>query len=99
MRLKLLLLLGLSLAAAARAQSGFRVYTGTEDLIEGGTVEKLTVVTRNRQFNIRPPKNWSRQVDEAARKIIFIDSSGRTAVTVQFTSNSPGSLPAKDVLR
>jgi hypothetical protein len=99
MRLKLLLLLCLSLAASARAQSGFHAYPGTETLIEGGTVGKLTVVSSDLQFIIRPPKNWSCQVDETGRKIFFIDPSGRSAVTVQFTANSPGTLPAEDVLR
>ncbi len=97
--MKLLLLLFLSLAAAARAQSDFHAYPGTEDLIEGGRVEKLTVVSSNLQFNVRLPKGWYRQVDEASRKIIFTSQSGRSAVTVQFTTNSPGTLPAEDILR
>jgi hypothetical protein len=97
--MKPLLLLFLSLAAAARAQSGFHAYPGTEDLIEGGRVDKLTVVCSNLQFNVRPPKGWYRQVDEASRKIIFTSQSGRSAVTVQFTANSPGTLPAEDILR
>jgi hypothetical protein len=97
--MKLLLFLFLSLAAAAQAQSGFHAYPGAEDLIEGGRVDKLTVVYSNLQFNVRPPKGWYRQVDEASRKIVFTAQSGRSAVTVQFTANSPGALPAKDVLR
>jgi hypothetical protein len=97
--MKLLLLLFLSLAAAARAQSDFHAYPGTENLIEGGPVDKLTVVSGNLQFNVRPPRGWYRRVDEASRKIIFTAQSGRSAVTVQFTANSPGTLPAEDVLR
>ena len=81
------------------AQSDFHAYPGTEDLIEGGRVEKLTVVSSNLQFNVRLPKGWYRQVDEASRKIIFTSQSGRSAVTVQFTTNSPGTLPAEDILR
>jgi len=97
--MKLLLLLFLSLAAAAQAQSDFHAYSGTEDLIEGGRVDKLTVVCSNLQFNVRPPRGWFRQVDEASRKTIFTSPSGRSAVTIQFTTNSPGTLPAEDVLR
>jgi hypothetical protein len=97
--MKRLLLLFLSLAAAARAQSDFHVYPGTEERIEGGRVDKLTVIYGNLQFNVRPPAGWYRQVDEAGRKIIFTARSGRSAVTVQFTANSPGTLPAEDVLR
>jgi hypothetical protein len=97
--MKLLPLLFLSLTAAARAQGDFHAYSGTEDLIEGGRVEKLTVVSSNLQFNVRPPKGWYRQVDEASRKIIFTDQSGQSAVTVQFTTNFPGTLPAQDILR
>ena len=97
--MKLLLLIFFSLAAAARAQSDFHAYFGTEDLLEGGRVEKLTVVSSNLQFNIRPPKGWYRQVDESGRKIIFTDQSGKSAMTVQFTTNSPGTLPPRDILR
>jgi hypothetical protein len=97
--MKLFLILFLSLAAAARAQSDFHAYPGSEHLIEGGTVEKLTVVSSHLLFNIRPPRNWYRQVDEAGRKIIFTAPSGKSAVTVQFTAHSPGILPADDVLR
>jgi hypothetical protein len=100
MRMKLLLLLCFSLAAATRAQSDFHVYSGTENLIEGSRVETLTVVSGNLQFKFRPPpKSWSHHEDEAGRKIIFTDQSGRSAVTVQFTTNSPGKLPAEDILQ
>ena len=97
--MKLLLFLFLSLAAAARAQSGFHAYPGFEDLIEGGRVEKLTVINGDLRFNVRPPRGWYRQVDETARKITFTTESGKSAVTVQFITNSPGSLPEADVLR
>lgn len=97
--MKLFFLLFLSLAASARAQGDFHVYSGTEDLIEGGRMDKLTVVSGDWQFNVRPPKGWYRQVDENGRKIIFTDQSGKSAVTVQFTTNSPGTLPEKDVLQ
>jgi hypothetical protein len=99
MRLKLLLLLGLLLPAAARAQSSFHVYPGMENLIESSPMETLTVVSSNLQFNLRPPRGWSHQVDETDHKIIFTAQSGRSAVTVQFTTNSPGTLPAEDILR
>jgi hypothetical protein len=97
--MKLLFLLFLTLAASARAQSDFHAYSGTEDLIEGGRVDKLTVVSSGLQFNIRPPRGWYRQVDEASQKIIFTSQSGKSAVTIQFTTNSPGALPEEDVLK
>jgi hypothetical protein len=97
--MKLLLLLFLCLAASARAQSDFHAYVGTEDLIESAQVEKLTVVSSNLQFNLRPPRNWVRWVDEPGRKITFTSPSGQSAVTVQFTTNSPGTLPEKDILK
>jgi hypothetical protein len=97
--MKLLLTIFLSLAAAAQAQVDFHAYPGTEDLIEGGRIEKLTVVSSNLQFNVRPPAGWSRQVDEASRKIIFTSQSGKSAVIVQFTTNSPGTLPERDILK
>jgi hypothetical protein len=97
--MKLSLLLFLSLAAAAGAQSDFHAYPGTENLIEGGQVEKLTVVSGNLQFNVRPPSGWYRQIDEANAKIVFTSKSGKSAVIVQFTTNSPGTLPEKDALK
>jgi hypothetical protein len=99
MRLKLLLLFCFSVAVAAPGQSDFHVYAGTENLIEDGPVAKLTVVSGNLQFNLRPPKDWSSRADEAGHKIVFTDESGRSALTVQFTTNSPGTLPSKDVLQ
>jgi hypothetical protein len=97
--MKLSLLLFLSLAASVGAQSDFHAYPGTEVLIEGGQVEKLTVVSGNLQFNVRPPSGWYRQIDEANSKIIFTSQSGKSAVIVQFTKNSPGTLPDKDTLK
>ena len=91
--MKLLVVFLFFLAGAARGQSDFHAYLGTEDLIEGGRVEKLTVTTSNLQFNVRPPKGWYRQVDEPGRKIIFTSLSGQSAITVQFTTNFPGPLP------
>ncbi len=99
MRTKLLLLLCLALAPVAQAESDFHTYTSVEQLIESGRVETLTVVTGNLQFTLRPPRGWSRHADEAGRKIIFTGKSGRSAITMQFTADSPGKLPAEDVLR
>jgi hypothetical protein len=97
--MKLSFLLLLWLAASARAQSDFHAYPGTENLAEGNSAEKLTVISRNLQFNVRPPRNWSHWVDESSRKIIFTSPSGQSALTVQFTTNSPGALPEKGVLK
>jgi hypothetical protein len=97
--MKPLLLLFLSLATAALAQNDFHAFPGTEDMKEGGRVEKLSVVTSNLQFNIFPPRNWNRQVDEANRKILFTSQSGKSAITIQFTTTSPGTLPEQDVLQ
>jgi hypothetical protein len=99
MIMKPLLLFLLSLAAVARAQGDFHAYPDSEMLIEGGRIEKLTVVSSNLQYNVRPPRDWSRSVDEPGRKIIFTSPSGKSAVTVQFTTNSPGALPEKDILK
>jgi hypothetical protein len=97
--MKFALLFSLSLAVAAQAQAGIQVYPGTEDLIEGGRVEKLTVVSSPWQFDLRPPRGWYRQVDEGGQKIIFTAPSSKSAVIVQFTTNSPGALPPQDTLK
>jgi hypothetical protein len=96
--MKLLFVLFLSLAAA-RAQGDFHAYPGTTNLTEGGTVDKITVVNSNLMFDIRPPKGWTKMVDEAGQKIVFTSASGTSAVTVQFTANSPGTLPERGILR
>jgi hypothetical protein len=96
--MKPLLLLLLALTAAARAQGDFHAYAGTENLTEGGQVEKLTVVSSNLEFDVRPPRGWARLVDEANRKIIFTSQSGKSAMTILFTTNSPGTLPEKGLL-
>jgi hypothetical protein len=98
MRLFFLLFLSVVAATAARG-ADFLVRLGSEDMVEGGRIEKMTVITSNRQFNIFPPKNWSRQVNDASRKIIFTSPSGKSAVTVWFSANSPGQLPPPDQLR
>jgi hypothetical protein len=97
--MKLLILLFLSLALTTEAQSDFRAFPGTETMIEGGRVDKLTVIIGTLQFNIRPPRNWSCQIDAASRKITYTSPSGRSAILVQFTSASPGKLQDDDVLR
>jgi hypothetical protein len=97
--MKYLLLLLLTLATMAGAQTDFHAYLTTETLLDDGVVEKLTIVTSNLQFTIRPPREWSRQVNEPGQKIIFESQSGRSAITIQFTGNSPGQLPDEDTLR
>ena len=97
--MKFILMLLLSLAATARAQTEFHAYLVTEDLLEGGRVEKMTVASGPYQFAIRPPKNWSRQVDEAGRKILFKSPTGQSAIQYYFSTNSPGPLPPDDELR
>ncbi|MGD0812569.1 MAG: hypothetical protein ABSA83_03110 [Verrucomicrobiota bacterium] len=93
------LLLLIHLPAAARAQSDFHAYPGSMKSHESGRMEILTVVSGNLQFKVLPPKGWSREVDAASRKIIFTSPSGRSAVTIQLTTDSPGELPGEDILR
>jgi hypothetical protein len=97
--MKLSLLLVLGLVASAKAQSDFHAYAGTENLVENAQIEKLTVVNGNFQFNVRPPRQWIRSVDEPGRKVTFTSPSGQSALTVQFTTNSPATLPAKEFLK
>lgn len=97
--MKYLATLILSLAVAAQAQSDFRAYAGMEESLEGGRTQKLTVISSDLQFNIVPPRSWACQTIAAERKLVFTSPSGRSAITVQFTGNSPGELPDNDVLR
>lgn len=97
--MKWILALFFSLAATVHAQGDFRVCFSSEVLLEGGRVDKLIVVTSNLQFNIRPPKNWYREVEESSRRITFTSPSGKSALAVQFRTNSPGILPDAADLR
>jgi hypothetical protein len=99
MKLLLLLVISLAAAVAVEAQTDFHAYTGTEQMLEGGTIEKLTINTGNYLFAIRPPHNWPRVVDEPAHRITFASPSGRSAITVHFTADSPDALPDDDTLR
>ncbi len=84
---------------AAQAQSDFRAYSSSEVMLEGGRVDKLIAVTGNFQFSFQPPRGWYRQVEDSNRKITFSSASRKSALTVQFTTNSPGTLPETDTLR
>jgi hypothetical protein len=97
--MKYFLPLLLSLALGAQAQTDFNAYSGTEESLEGGWVPKLTIVTRDFQFNISPPRGWACQQDAPSRKLVFTSASGRSAITIQFTARSPRTLPDNDVLR
>jgi hypothetical protein len=98
MKLKWFFLLIASLAVA-RAQGNFHAVCDSEVLLEGGRVDRLTVVSGDLKFQVRPPKDWSRHVDEAAHQVLFTSPSGNSALTVEFTTASPGVLPEDDALR
>jgi hypothetical protein len=97
--LKWLVLFLFAAVSTVRAQGDFRVVTGTEVLLEGGKVEKMSVVISNYQFNVRPPRGWYRKVEEASREIVFTSPSGKSALTIRFTAFSPDALPEESVLR
>ena len=84
---------------AARAEDGFHAYASSTNLIEGGRVDLLVIVTSNQQAYLRSPKGWYHQVDESREKITFQTTSGKSALTVQFTTNSPGALPPEKILK
>jgi hypothetical protein len=88
----------LFLAVTARGQD-FHAYSSTETLVEGGRVDKLVITSGDFKFNVHPPRNWYRQVDAATRKVIFTSPSGKSALTLLVTTNSPGELSDKETLR
>lgn len=87
------------LAAAAHAQVDFHAYLTSDQMLEGGRAETLSVVTSNLLFSLHPPRNWYREVDDLQRKIVFTAASGKSAITVLFTGDSPGSLPDQETLK
>jgi len=97
--MKLLLLIFLTGVTAAQASDSFHAYVSSTNLIEGGQVETMILVTPRLQTTLRPPRNWSHQVDELQQRVTFENRSGQSALIVQFTTNSPGALPDKELLK
>jgi hypothetical protein len=97
--MKWLLFLFLVTATGAHAAGGFHVYSGSTNLIEGGTVETLILINGEEESTLRPPKGWFHEIDDSQRKIIFKNQTGKSALTLQLTTNSPGRLPGRDVLQ
>ena len=99
MKLLIFLFLAMMALSRARADDSFHAYASSTNLIEGGRVDLLVIVTSNQQATFRTPKGWYHQIDESRQKITFQSASGKSALTVQFTTNSPGALPPENLLR
>jgi hypothetical protein len=86
-------------AATALGQPAFNVIPGTEPTAEGGNVSILLVQTGQQRFSLRLPKNYGVQVRQADQRIVFTSATGSSVITVQWSTNYPGSLPKTEILR
>lgn len=96
---KLLALLLPALALAASAQTNFHAFESYENLIEGGTVQTLVVDTGRQHLVTRLPRGFSAAAAYDTQSVLFQEDTGRIAITLRVTTNSPGRLPADDTLR
>jgi hypothetical protein len=96
---KLISLLILASSLAASAQTNFHAFESTETLIEGGTVQTLVVDTGREHLVTRLPRGFSAAVTYDTQSVLFKEDTGRIAITMCVTTNSPGRLPADDTLR
>lgn len=92
-------LLFLCVVLTAQGQVDFHAYLSSEEMIEGGRVDKMSIAISNLVFSLHPPRKWFREVDDPLQKIVFTAPTGKSAITVQFTTNSPGRLPDSDTLK
>lgn len=59
----------------------------------------LLIETDSRKFSIGAPVLYGRQVHLQTGLILFTSASGSSVMTVQFSTNYPGTLPPQDRLR
>jgi hypothetical protein len=95
----LCLSLVLALVSPAAAQPLFRVISSTVTSAEGGLVNVLLVQAGDEHFSLRIPKGYGTQVRLESRSIVFTSESGASAITMQVTTNYPGTLPKMEELR
>jgi hypothetical protein len=100
MRLACLILASVSFAFASHAQDQFRAFASTVDMIEGGRVDTMVVVTGTERLTTRIPRGYAARVDVFEKSVIFTDkTNGAIAITLQVTTNSPGVMPDEDTMR
>lgn len=94
---RLCALLLLCLASPVFAQ--FRVTPTTIDMVEGGKVHILVIVSGEQRFTLRQPAGFGFRVDPVNKSILFKSADEKTAISFQLTTNAPGQLPDQEVLR
>jgi hypothetical protein len=86
-------------APALLAQPLVRVYPTTETMIEGGAVDLLVLNAGKQSFALEIPKNYGTQVRLETSSVLFTSLSNISLITVQVTTNFPGTLPLSDDLQ
>jgi hypothetical protein len=97
MKLSSVLLFAFSLAASA--QTNFHAFESQENMLEGGTVRTLIADTGSEHLVVRLPRGGSAVVTYDTQSVLFKEDTGRIAITMRVTTNSPGRLPDDDTLR
>lgn len=93
-----LILLALGLVSCAFGQATFKVYPSSVASREGGWQSVLLIEAGSRRFSVGAPKLYGSQVHPETRTIAFTSASGASLMTIQFTTNYPGTLPPADML-
>ncbi len=77
----------------------FRVGSSSVEMAEGGRVNFLTISSDEDRFSVRQPPGYTFRIDAPNKSLLFRSEDEKTAISLQFTTNSPGQLPAPEILR
>jgi hypothetical protein len=83
----------------ALGQPAFKVLPSNKPTLEGGNVSVLLVQTGGQRFSLAIPRGYGTQVRSSDQSIVFTAGTGSSVITVQVSTNYPGSLPKTEILR
>jgi hypothetical protein len=93
------LFLAAACGSAALAQTSFRAFDSSEEMLEGGTAHTLVVDAGREHLVARVPRGYSATVDAAEQSVVLKEDAGSITFSLQVTTNSPGVMPEDDTLR
>jgi hypothetical protein len=92
------IILPFSLALAVSPPE-FKVNPGLEATVEGDSVNIFIIQTGNENFELRVPKKYGAQINQAEQSIVFTSETGSSVITVKMSTNYAGGLPKMEDLR
>jgi hypothetical protein len=92
------LLLLLAVVTPATAQQVFKAVPSAISVAEGGIVDVLLIQVGEDGFSLCPPKGYGTQVHPESSSVVFTSESGTSTISMQVTTNFPGTLPKMEDL-